>query len=191
MKFVETDLAGAYVIELQIDRDERGFFARSWSRQEFEEHGLNHEIVQCNISYNIRRGTIRGMHYQAWPHEEAKLVRCTRGAIYDVVVDLRPTSPTWQNWIAIELTASNRKTLYIPEGCAHGYQTLRNHSEILYQMCAYYQPEAARGFLWNDPAIAIPWPLPDPIVSTRDRSLPLADVSLRPASGRRSKTSIL
>lgn len=130
MKFTETQLKGAYIIEPELIRDERGFFARSWCQKEFIEQGLNPNLVQCNISFNLKKGTLRGMHYQAKPHEEAKLVRCTMGAIYDVIIDLRPESPTFKQWVAVKLTAENRKMLYIPEGMAHGFQTLVDNTEV-------------------------------------------------------------
>ena len=172
MKFLETELAGAYVIELERLEDERGFFARTFCRDEFAVHGLHKGFVQCNTSFNAQRGTLRGMHYQDKPHEEAKLVRCTRGGIYDVVVDIRKTSPTYLRWIAVELTADNGRMLYVPEGLAHGFQTLEDASEVSYHMSEMYHPECARGLRWNDPALAIRWPLPDPIISERDARYP-------------------
>ena len=158
MIFTETRLAGAYLIEPERIEDERGFFARTWCRDEFERHGLNPRLVQCNVSYNARRGTLRGMHYQAKPHEEAKLVRCTRGAIYDVIVDLRPDSPTYRQWVAAELTAENRRMLYIPEGFAHGFQTLADETEVFYQMSELFHPESARGVRMT----TRPWGSPGP-----------------------------
>lgn len=174
MKFVETPLAGAFVVELESLTDERGMFARSFCRQEFRERGLDPAVAQCNVSYNAKRGTLRGLHYQAPPHEEAKLVRCTRGAIWDVIVDLREASPTRLRWHSVELTENNRSALYIPRGFAHGFQTLAAEAEVLYQMSELYHPECARGIRWNDPALGIRWPLADPIVSERDRGLPLS-----------------
>jgi dTDP-4-dehydrorhamnose 3,5-epimerase len=169
MRFTETQLAGAYIIDPERIEDERGFFARTWDRHEFEAHGLNTNLAQCNISYNTRRGTLRGMHYQAAPHEETKLVRCTSGAIYDVIVDLRPASPTLRQWLAVELSAANRRMLYIPEGFAHGFQTLADHSEVFYQMAAFYAPGYARGVRWNDPAFGIVWPQAERrIIAERD-----------------------
>ncbi len=150
-------------------RDERGFFARTWCREEFAAHGLNPNLVQCSISFNAKRGTLRGMHYQAMPHQEAKLVRCTRGAIYDVVLDLRPGSPTFGQWHAAELTADNRQMVYIPEGVAHGLQTLSDDTEVFYQISEFYHPESSRGVRWNDPAFGITWPISEPILSERDR----------------------
>ena len=172
MKFTETVLPGAFVIDVEAIEDERGFFARRWSRWEFEEHGLNTDIAQCSVSFNGKRGTLRGLHYQTKPYEEAKLVWCIRGAIHDVILDLRPSSPSYKKWIAVELTAANRKMLYVPEGFAHGYQTLEDDTEVSYQIFESYQPEYARGVRWNDPAFAIPWPLPDRTMSERDRNFP-------------------
>jgi dTDP-4-dehydrorhamnose 3,5-epimerase len=173
MIFTETRLRGAYVVEPEPLEDERGFFARIWSADEFSAHGLNPKIVQCSTSLNKRKGTVRGMHYQVPPHEEAKLVRCTAGAVYDVIVDLRRDSPTWRQWFGIELTARNRVMVYIPEGFAHGFQTLADETEIFYQISAYYYPESTRGVRWNDPAFGIDWPLEVSVISERDRSLPL------------------
>ena len=158
MLFTETRLKGAYIIVPERIEDERGFFARTWDQREFAARGLNTSLAQCNISYNTRRGTLRGMHYQAAPHEETKLVRCTAGAIYDVIIDLRPESPTLRQWLAVELSAANRRMLYIPPGCAHGFQTLDDQSEVFYQMAAFYAPDYARGVRWNDPAFGIEWP---------------------------------
>src|SRR5688500_11400400 len=142
MIFTETDLKGAYIIEPEKLEDERGFFARTWCAREFEEHGLNPRLAQCNISYNHKKGTLRGMHFQAKPYEEAKLVRCTIGAIYDVIIDLRPQSPTYTQWTAVELTADNHRMLYVPEGFAHGFQTLMDQTEVFYQMSNLYNPQS-------------------------------------------------
>jgi dTDP-4-dehydrorhamnose 3,5-epimerase len=173
MIFVETDLGGAYVVELERREDDRGFFARTWCGREFEEHGLSTEIAQCNLSYNHKAGTIRGLHYQVAPDEEVKLIRCTRGAIYDVIVDLRQESPTYGRWIGVELTDDNRRALYVPEGFAHGYQTLVDETETVYQVSAYYTPGAERGLRWDDPALAIQWPdTAERIISDKDRSWP-------------------
>ena len=169
MIFKETKLKGAYIIELEPLEDERGFFARSCCQKEFEEHGLNPRIVQCNISYNKRKGTLRGMHYQVAPYEEAKLVSCIRGAIYDVIIDLKEHSPTYRQWFAVELTAENYRMLYVPEGFAHGFQTLKDDTVVFYQMSEFYHPECARGVRWNDPAFGIDWPLRHPILSERDQ----------------------
>ena len=150
----------------------RGFFTRSWSQREFEARGLNSRLVECNISFNKKRGTLRGLHYQAAPHEQAKLVRCTMGAIYDVIVDLRPDSATFKQWVAVELTASNRQMLYVPEGFAHGFQTLEDRTEAFYQMSEYYAPECARGVRWNDPAFSIEWPPAERTIIARDQQYP-------------------
>ncbi len=169
MRFTETPLSGAFVIELDLLTDERGHFARTFDAGEFAERGLDPAVVQCNTSFNTRRGTLRGMHYQADPDGEAKLVRCTRGSIYDVAVDLRPDSGTRGQWFGVELSASNGRMLYIPTGMAHGFQTLEDSTEVSYQMSHHYAPDQARGVRFNDPAFGIEWPLPDQIVSERDR----------------------
>lgn len=158
MVFNETKLKGAYIIEIETRNDERGFFARSFCQDEFSRHGLNPCIAQCNISYNRQKGTLRGMHYQTRPYEEAKTVRCTRGAIYDVIIDLRPQSPTYKQWTAVELSAGNHKMLYVPEGFAHGFQTLQDDTEVFYQISEFYHPECAAGIRWDDPAFGIEWP---------------------------------
>jgi len=170
--FTETTLKGAYIIDIEPIEDERGFFARSWCRKEFMDRGLNPNLVQCNISYNKRKGTLRGMHYQAEPHQEAKLVRCTRGAIYDVIVDLRQGSSTCWQWIGVELSAGNRRMLYVPEGFAHGFQTLGDETEVFYQMSEFYFQEYTGGIRWDDPAIGIVWPEKDPILSEKDMAFP-------------------
>ena len=170
MIFSEIKLKGAFIIEPERLEDERGFFARTWCQQEFEEHGLNPCLAQCNIAFNKKKGTLRGMHYQVAPYQEAKVVRCTSGAIYDVIIDLRPASPTFKQWIAVELTAENRKMLYIPEDFAQGFQSLVDNTEIFYQMSEFYQPEAARGVRWDDPAFGIEWPIQETIISERDQS---------------------
>ncbi len=170
MLFIETKLAGVYIIELEKIEDDRGFFARTFCQREFEAHGLNPRIAQCSVSFNRRKGTLRGMHYQVAPYEESKLVRCTMGAIYDVAVDLRPDSLTHKQWMAVELTEDNRRALYIPAGCAHGFQTLVDDAEVYYQISEFYHPEVAKGIRWDDPAFGITWPLSDPILSERDRS---------------------
>lgn len=172
MIFREVKLPGAYIIEPELIEDERGFFARTWGQEDFAARGLNPQIVQCNSSLNKRTGTLRGMHYQVSPHEEAKLVRCTAGAIYDVIVDLRPDSPTRGQWLGVELTARNRLMMYVPEGFAHGFQTLEDNSEVFYQVSAYFHPESARGVRWDDPAFGIEWPLAISVISERDRSHP-------------------
>lgn len=170
MKFIETPLEGVYLIELEPVHDERGFFARTWCKEEFQEHGLNPNLAQCSLSFNKKKGTLRGMHYQCEPHQEAKLVRCCAGAIYDVVLDLRRGSQTFGKWFVAELSASDQKTLYIPEGCAHGFQSLEDESTVFYQISESYHPESARGVRWNDPLFSIKWPIATPILSERDRS---------------------
>jgi dTDP-4-dehydrorhamnose 3,5-epimerase len=170
--FTETPLTGAFLIDLEPVRDERGFFARSFCRREFEAHGLNPDIAQCNISLNLRRGTLRGMHWQAAPHQEAKLVRCTRGAIHDVIIDLRHGSPTFAAHFSTDLTAVDRRMLYVPEGFAHGFLTLEDDTEVFYQMSEFFAPESARGVRYDDPAFGIRWPMEILVVSDRDRSYP-------------------
>lgn len=156
----------------EMNEDERGFFARTFCVREFEAMGLNTRVVQCDTSFNKARGTLRGMHYQVPPMAEVKLVRCTMGAIYDVAVDLRADSPTYCQWYAAELTSENRAALYIPEGMAHGFQTLEDKTEVFYQMSEFSAPEYSRGVRWDDPAFLIEWPVPDPIVSEKDSELP-------------------
>jgi dTDP-4-dehydrorhamnose 3,5-epimerase len=170
MIFTGTNIDGVWVIDAERLEDERGFFARTWDADEFTEQGLNPELTQCSISYNLARGTLRGMHYQAAPHEEAKLVRCTAGAIFDVALDLRPGSPTFKAWFGVELSAQNRRALYVPEGCAHGFLTLEDDSEVHYQISQAYMPDAARGVRWDDPAFAISWPGEVVVINERDRS---------------------
>lgn len=172
MLFQPTSLAGAYVIDLQKIEDERGFFARSWCVHEFAEHDLDTRLVQCNISFNKAQGTVRGMHYQAPPFAETKLVRCTQGAIYDVIIDLRPTSPTFLQWLGVVLSAENRALLYVPQGFAHGFQTLVDNTEVFYQMSEFYAPEAAHGLRWDDPNVKVQWPLPITVMSLKDQSYP-------------------
>ena len=175
MIFTPTPLTGAFVITPDLIEDERGFFARTFCRREFAEHGLNPNLVQCNISFNKTKGTLRGMHYQAAPHAEVKLVRCSAGSIYDVIIDLRMDSSTFKQWFAVELSADNRKLLYIPEGFAHGFQTRTDNTEVIYHHSAFYNPESARGLKFDDPAIGIIWPLPVSMISPRDQSYPLID----------------
>jgi dTDP-4-dehydrorhamnose 3,5-epimerase len=172
MHFKKIKLPGVLLIEPEHHTDERGTFARTWCRREFEQHGISPALVQCNVSYNHKRGTLRGMHYQCSPYEEAKLVRVTRGAIYDVVLDLRPDSPTYRQWAGVGLSAESHKMLYIPEGVAHGFQTLKDGTEVFYQMSEYYHPESARGVRWNDPVFGIEWPEPKPIVAEKDQAWP-------------------
>lgn len=157
MIFTETKLKGAFIIDIEPREDERGFFARSWCEEEFREHGLKPRMVQCNISFNKKRGTLRGMHYQVAPFPEAKLVRCTMGVIYDVIIDLRADSLTYKQWLSVELSAENRRALYIPEEFAHGLQTLVDNTEVFYQMSEFYHPECAHGVRWNDPAFGVEW----------------------------------
>lgn len=173
MIFKETKLKGAFVIEPERIEDERGFFARTFCRKEFEAHGLDPNLVQCSVSFNKKKGTLRGMHYQLSPYQETKLVRCTRGAIYDVILDLRPNSPTFKQWVSVELTGENGRMVYIPEGIAHGFQTLESNTEVLYQMSEFYHPESACGVCWDDPALAIQWPIVEAVLSDRDRAWPL------------------
>jgi dTDP-4-dehydrorhamnose 3,5-epimerase len=172
MVFHKSKLHQAFEVAIEPHSDERGFFARTWCRQEFETNGLNPSLAQCSISYNPRKGTLRGMHYQAAPHAEAKLVRCTRGAIYDVVLDLRERSATFKQWIAIVLTADKRNMVYVPEGCAHGFLTLEDDTEVFYQMSEYYNAAAASGVRWDDPAFGIAWPDVAQVISERDRTYP-------------------
>jgi dTDP-4-dehydrorhamnose 3,5-epimerase len=179
MIFKDTGIDGVWVIEPERHEDERGFFARTWDPDEFAERGLNPELAQCSISFNRACGTLRGLHYQAPPHEEAKLVRCTAGAIFDVAVDLRPDSSTFRDWFGIELSAENRLALYVPEGCAHGFLTLADDSEVHYQISQDYVPDAGRGFRWDDPAFAIRWPREVVVINDRDRSY--ADFRPEPA----------
>lgn len=175
MFFTETSIKGAYLIDIRKIEDERGFFGRSFCSREFEKRGLKTAMVQTNISSTKHKGTLRGLHMQVAPHEEAKLVRCTKGAIYDVLVDLREDSPTYKQWYGIELTAENFRMLYLPEGCAHGYLTLVDDTDVMYQVSQYYAPDAERGFLWNDPAFAVEWPLQPEVISEKDKSHSLFD----------------
>jgi len=172
MIFQETRIPGVFEINLEPTLDERGFFARSWCRTEFESHGLNPKLVQCSVSFNRRKGTLRGLHYQMAPYAETKLVRCTKGAIYDVVVDLRSQSRTFKNWFSALLTAESRNAIYVPEGCAHGFLTLEDESEVFYQMSEFYNAESARGVRWDDAAFGISWPEKVEVISERDRAFP-------------------
>ncbi len=172
MRFTPTAVAGVMLVEPEPMTDERGFFARTWCREEFAAQGLNPHLDQCSISFNARRGTLRGMHYQRDPHGEVKLVRCTAGAIFDVAVDLRPTSPTYMKWAGAELTAGNRKALYIPEGCAHGFVTLADGTEVFYQITPAFRPGFGAGVRWNDPVFGIAWPIQPEVISDRDRDYP-------------------
>jgi dTDP-4-dehydrorhamnose 3,5-epimerase len=173
LTFTETRLKGAYFIEIERLDDKRGFFARTFCTREFQANGLDPKLVQCNISFNEHIGTVRGMHYQIPPHAECKVVRCTMGAIFDVILDLRPGSPTFRQWVSLELSAENRKLVYIPEGVAHGFQTLVENTEVHYQMSELYHPECARGVRWDDKAFDIRWPISENIViSERDLRYP-------------------
>ena len=180
MIFRETAIEGVWVVEPERYEDERGFFARTWDVDDFARRGLTSRLVQCSISFNRRRGTLRGMHFQAAPHEEAKLVRCTSGSIFDVAVDLRTESATFRHWVGTELSAENRLAMYVPEGCAHGFLTLTDDSEVAYQISEFYAPDAARGVRWDDPAIGIVWPGEVLVINERDRSYP--DLEAKAAS---------
>lgn len=172
MIFTETPLAGAYLLDVERRTDERGFFARAWCEEEFAAHGIVAPPLQANLSSNPTRGTLRGLHYQLPPHAESKLVRCTRGALYDVIVDLREESPTYRQWFGVELTAASFRMLFVPERFAHGFLTLADDTDILYQVSAKYTPGAERGLRWNDPAIGIHWPLPPTLISEKDQQQP-------------------
>lgn len=175
MIFTETKLKGAFVIDLELLPDQRGFFARSFCTKEFEAHGPNPNLVQCNLSFNYKKGTLRGMHYQMAPFNETKLIRCIRGAIYDVIIDLRPESETYLSYIGVELTAENRRALYVPQRFAHGFQSLTDESEVMYQMGEFHAPEYAFGLRYNDSALGIEWPLPVSEISEKDLSWPLLE----------------
>jgi dTDP-4-dehydrorhamnose 3,5-epimerase len=172
MKFRETKISGVFEIHLEPISDDRGFFARAWCKNEFEDHGLDPRVAQCNLSRNKKRGTLRGMHYQAAPFRETKLVRCTRGSVYDVVLDLRDQSPTFKKWIAVVLKADDGNMVYVPEGCAHGFLTLEDDADVFYQMSEFYNQESARGVRWDDPAFRIAWPEKVEVISERDRTYP-------------------
>ncbi len=173
MKYKETLLRGVLIVKLDRIEDDRGYFARTWCAQEFEEHGLNNTVAQCNTAWNKRRGTLRGMHYQIDPYSEVKLVRCIRGAVFDAVIDLRPGSPTYLKTFHIELSEDNHRMLYIPEGFAHGYLTLTDGAEVFYQVSQFYTPGAEAGIRWNDPLFDIPWPLSEPaVISEKDQQWP-------------------
>ena len=175
MIFTELPLPGAYAVDLQELPDERGFFARSYCPEEFVARGLGPPLEQCSISYNARKGTLRGLHYQVAPHEEYKLVRCTAGAIFDVIVDIRQSSPTYRRWYGTELTMANRRALFIPPGFAHGFVSLTDGAEVYYMISPAYAPEFSRGLRWSDPAFAIEWPLVPAVISARDAAYPLMD----------------
>ena len=177
MIFAETPLSGAYVIEIEKHEDERGFFARSWCAREFAAKSLDPHLVQCNVSFNKRKGTLRGLHYQISPHAEVKLVCCTKGSLFDVIVDLRKDSPTFLKWFAIELTATNHRMPYIPELFAHGFQTLEDDTEIFYQMTEFYEQAASKGLRWNDPRLGINWPHAGRVMSQKDQAYANLEVS--------------
>lgn len=170
MLFNETELKGAFIVDLEQRADNRGFFARTWCQHEFEQQGMVARIVQANMSYNIHKGTLRGMHFQNAPYMETKLVRAVRGAIYDVIIDLRADSPTYKRWIGVELTADNRRALFVPEGFGHGFQTLTDDADVMYQVSEFYTPGAEGGLRYNDPAFDIQWPLPVSVISDKDAS---------------------
>ena len=172
MIFTETKLAGAFIIDMERLSDERGFFARAWCEDEFAAHGIHQPPLQASISSNPKRGTLRGMHYQIAPHGESKLVRCTRGGIYDVIVDMREQSPTYGQWVGVELTADNFRMLFVPEYFAHGFITLQDNTDVSYQISAKYTPGAERALRWNDPAIGIEWPFEPVLLSEKDRNHP-------------------
>lgn len=183
MRFIKTDLPGAWLIHLEPVYDDRGYFSRTFCVREFAEHGLETNFVQHSLSYSALRGTLRGMHFQAAPDGEVKLVNCVRGAIWDVIIDIRPQSPTFGQWRAFELTAENQSHLYIPTGFAHGFETLSDHTEVRYLISSYYEPSAANGFRYDDPTFAIPWPLPVAMISSKDQAWPdfAAIIPLSPA----------
>lgn len=172
MRFTETKLKGAFVVEIDKLTDDRGFFARSWCRKEFEAHGLSGRVAQANVSFNRKKGTLRGLHYQIAPYTECKLVRCTRGAVYDAIIDLRPDSPTYKQWTGIELTADNYTMMFIPEDFAHGYQTLSDETEVTYQISEFYTPGSEKGIRFDDPAFNIKWPLKVTTISDKDMTWP-------------------
>ncbi|MCB0173716.1 MAG: dTDP-4-dehydrorhamnose 3,5-epimerase [Anaerolineae bacterium] len=172
MIFTETSLKDAYIVDIQKIEDQRGFFARGWCQNEFEAQGLVPRVAQVNISYSQREGTLRGMHYQKIPYAESKLVRCIKGAFYDVIIDLRPDSPTFKQWLGVELTADNYRMLYVPEGFAHGFQTLVDHTEAFYMVSQFYTPQAESGLRYDDPAFAIQWPLEVEVISEKDKNWP-------------------
>lgn len=171
MKFTETELKGSFILEVNKLEDERGFFGRTFCRREFEQHGINPMVVQANVSFNKTKGILRGMHYQAHPYEETKLVRCVRGAIYDVIIDLRKNSPTYKKWFGIELKEASYKMLFVPEGFAHGFITLQDNTEVIYMVSQFYTPGSERGIRWDDPAFDIKWPIEPIMISEKDRSI--------------------
>jgi dTDP-4-dehydrorhamnose 3,5-epimerase len=178
MIFTETSVQGCFIIEPDRFDDDRGYFSKIWDVKEFRDRGLSTDFAQFNLAFNHKAGTLRGMHFQAPPHEEVKLVRCTRGVVYDVIVDLRPASPTYLKWSGVELSGDNYRTYYVPRGCAHGYVTLTDHAEVTYNVSAHYAPSAARGVRWNDPAFAIQWPMQPKVINPRDANYPDYDAAL-------------
>ncbi len=172
MKFVETPLAGAYVVEVERRGDDRGYFARAWCENEFAELGLANRFVQVNMSGSVEAGTLRGFHYQVAPHSEDKFVRCFAGSVFDVAIDMRPESDTYKQWFGVELTANNKKAFFVPAGFAHGYQTLEPDTELMYQVSAFYAPDAERGLRWDDPTFGVEWPIDEPILSDKDKVWP-------------------
>ena len=178
MRFVETELSGAFVVEADLLEDERGYFTRAFDASLFEQHGMNPVIAQSNLSYNVRRGTMRGLHYQLPPVTETKFIRCIRGAIYDVIVDMRPDSPTYRRHIGVELTADNARALYVPGMFAHAYLTLRDDTSVIYEVGEYYTPGHERGLRYDDPALGIEWPIEVEVISEKDRSWPLLEESV-------------
>lgn len=177
MIFTELKLKGAFLIEIKKIEDDRGFFGRTWCNNEFEEHGLNAQIKQINTSLSLRKGTIRGMHYQVDPYQETKFIRCTRGRVFDVIVDLRPESPTFLQWVGNELTQDNYRMIYVPENFAHGLLSLEDNSEVYYPVTEFYTPGAERGIRWNDKALSIDWPIPVDVVSEKDAGHPDFDIN--------------
>jgi dTDP-4-dehydrorhamnose 3,5-epimerase len=175
MIFTESPLPGAFLVDLELLTDERGFFARAYSPDEFSAQGLSTPLRQCSVSYNARKGTLRGLHYQAAPHEEHKLVRCTAGAIFDVIVDIRPHSPHYRQWFGAELSAQNRRAVFIPPGFAHGFVTLSDDAEVYYMISVPHSPQHAQGFRWSDPAFGIQWPVAPRVIAARDAACPLLD----------------
>jgi dTDP-4-dehydrorhamnose 3,5-epimerase len=180
MNFLPTKLAGAFLIEVEPHDDERGSFARTWCARELAAHGLVGDIAQCSLSTNKRAGTVRGMHFQRPPHGEVKLVRCQRGAIFDVVIDLRPDSSSYRRWQGFELTADNHRALYVPQGFAHGFQTLTDDAEVFYQISEFYIQEASAGVRWDDPAFRVVWPLPISAIADKDRNWPDFQIAFQP-----------
>lgn len=172
MQFTPTPISGAFLVDVEPKGDHRGLFARTWCAREFAEQGLIATLAQCSVSYNASKFTLRGMHYQAEPQQETKLVRCVAGAIYDVIIDLRPASPTYKRWFGVELTSANRRAVYVPAGLAHGFMTTEAESEVFYQISEFYAPDCARGLRWDDPAFGIEWPMQPTVISDRDASYP-------------------